>query len=157
MSQLSCINALKEILDDAGLGIQTIKDIESVMPTLPADQAPYVVIQDRNIREKRLSGGFGGSKQVDFFLDCHLFVYYSSIDDVTTEAFRTLVDRVQAVIRNSHRLNNLGDTDNSQVLFFGEKLETSISDWTQDNSGIFLRHAVITADVMEVAVDTVDY
>lgn len=157
MSQLSCIQALGTILRTNIPDLVTISDIESQMPTLPSDQGPYAIIQDQKVREKRLSGGFGGSKAVTFELHTHILAWYGSVSDPSTTAFRTLIDRIQAVMRNSHRLNNLADTPNSRVLYFGENLQTAISPWTKDTSGNFLFHVLIVADVLEDVVDTTDY
>lgn len=155
MSQLSCVNAVVTILQAQVPGIQNVYDIQATPPTLPSDDGPYIIVQDGDAKEIRLSGGIGGSKQVTYPIDCHLFGYYGSIDVNTATVFRNLVDTTQSVLRNAHRLLNLGDTYNSYVLIFGENIDTVIYPWTEDSSGIYLFHAVISASVVEEAQDSV--
>ncbi len=154
MSQLSCVSAVVKILQSEVPGEVSVMDIESCPPTLPSDQGPYIVVQDGAVKETRLSGGIGGAKQVTYPIDCHLFVYSGSIDENSAARFRALVDVTQSTLRNAHRLLNLGDSPNSYVLIFGENLDTLIFPWTEDSSGIFLYHAVISSSVVEMAQDS---
>lgn len=161
MSRTSIATAIKTFLSD-NLGPTAtptpgpILQIETVYPrVLPDQMQVYAIVWPIAANERRLAGGQGGLKTMDYQILTHL--YFTGLDDdaMSDPTFFAVVDSVLALYRDTSKfsisLGTVGNTANSRVVTFGENMHVDTPQPRELGQGTnLLLQAIITCEVQEL-------